>query len=131
MSLIQPKLSEANGELAIRMANYQFSILNYQLVLFRFVGEVSTLHILHVVAYRLGNDSEEVSIAAQEAWAEVLCHAQHIAHYEYLSVDTATSAYTYDGDGQLLSHAACQLSRYLLQYEGEASSLLQQASIAQ
>ena len=60
-------------------------------ILFRLVGEVTALDILHIVAYSLGDDGEEIGIATQETGAEVVGHAEHVAYHKYLSVDTAAT----------------------------------------
>ena len=67
----------------------------------RLVGEVATLDIFDIVAYRFGYDGEEIGIAAKETGAEVVGHTQHVAHNEYLSVDTASGTDANDGNGEL------------------------------
>lgn len=48
-----------------------------------------------------GDYGEEVGIAAEEAGAEVVGHAEHVADDEHLAVDASAGSDSDDRDGEL------------------------------
>lgn len=99
------------------------------LVLLFFVGEVAALDIFDVVADGFGDYGEEVGIAAEEAGAEVVGHAEHVADDEYLAVDASAGSDSDDGDGELRGYSLCKCGGYLLEDDGEASGLFEEVSV--
>ena len=86
--------------------------------MFSFVGEVFVFYIVDIVLYRAGDDGVEVGVAAKESGGEIVVYTQHVVHYENLSVYTTTCTNAYDGYGEFLCYAGCQVGGYFFELKG-------------
>src|SRR6218665_2843882 len=85
--------------------------------------EFIILYIANVAGYRRRYNGMEVGVAAKEARLEILRDAQHIVHYQDLSVRCAGSN-PYERNGQLLFYISGQLRRNFFKNQSKTTGLI-------
>ena len=81
------------------------------LVLFVFIRECSLLDILYIAADGISHDGVEVGVTAEELGGESACHAKHVGNDEHLTITSASSSDTNDGNGELLRNSCSKCGR--------------------